>query len=258
MPDTPTIPTSHWCAPNNPGLEALLGRLENQSLQSDFRLQRELALSFVLEPYLDEQAGISLSPLREEVALAQLYLFADYLPNDGHPSLVEQVRDLVTEHVPENERLWLDPLRHSYADLLTIVGLDSTEDGEILYLRSLGNGEDFNVLTPAKPLGLCSGQILLTRLVRHVDGVSLPGAAVVLSETIGQAVFKYTDDLRREIEVGSGEFGLAEWPEFAKRYGYLMNWSLAKVRRGVLAVADAHVEYVNKGGQPFFLCYGFV
>ncbi|MDX1410935.1 MAG: hypothetical protein R3351_02150, partial [Nitrospirales bacterium] len=252
MPATPTIATSHWYGPNNPGLEALLGRLEKQSLQSDFRLQRELALSFVLEPYLDVQAGIPLSPLPEEAALAQLYLFADYLPNDGHPSLVEQVRDLVTEHVPEDERVWLDPIRHSYADLLTIAGLDSAYDDEILHLRSLGNGEDFYIRIPVKPLDLCPGQVLLTRLIRHGGGVSLPGVAVVLSGTIGQAVFKFTDDLRREIEVGSGEFALAEWPEFAKRYGYLMNWSLAKVRRGALAVADAHVEYVNEGGQPFF------
>ncbi|UCE63712.1 MAG: hypothetical protein JSU59_00700 [Nitrospirota bacterium] len=248
----PATPTTHWCAPNNPGLEALLSRLEYQSLQSDFRLQRELALSFVLEPYLDVQGAIPLSPLPEEVALAQLYLYADYLPNDGHPSLVEQVRDLVTEHVPEEERLWLDPFRHSYADLLTIAGLDSAKDGGSLHLRSLGNGAEFDVRTPAKPLALRTGQVLLTRLIRHADDVSLPGAAVVLSETIGQAVFKFTDDLRREIEVGSGEFALAEWPEFAKRYGYLMNWNLAKVRRGALAVADARVEYRNEGGQPFF------
>ncbi len=252
MPVTSPIPTSDWCAPNNPGLEALLRRLEKQSLQSDFRLQRELAVSFVLEPYLDAQGGIPLSPFPEEVALAHLYLFADYLPNDGHPSLVEQIRDLVTEHVPEEERVWLDPFRHSYADLLTIAGLDSAHDGDILHLRSMGDGAEFYVRTPIQPLALRPGQVLLTRLIRHVDAVSLPGAAVVLSEIIGQAVFKFTDDLRREIEVASGEFGLGEWPEFAKRYGYLMNWNLAKVRRGALAVADAHVEYVNEGGQPFF------
>jgi hypothetical protein len=73
-----------------------------------------------------------------------------------------------------------------------------------------------------------------------------------MSETVGQAVFKFTDDLRLEIEVGSGEFALAEWPEFAKRYGYLMNWNLAKVRRGALAVADSHVEYLTEEGQPYF------
>jgi len=106
--------------------------------------------------------------------------------------------------------------------------------------------------TPAKPVALQQGQVLLTRLIRQANDVSLPGAAVVMSEMIGQAVFKFTDDLRLEIEVGSGEFALAEWPEFSKRYGYLMNWNLAKVRRGALAVADARVEYFNEEGQPYF------
>jgi hypothetical protein len=248
----PAPPTTHWRAPNNPGLQALLVRLETQSLQSDFRLQREIALSFVLEPYLDVQTAIPLAPFPEEVALAQLYLYADYMPNDGHPSLVEQVRDLVTEHVPEEERIWLDPLRHSYTDLLSITGLDSDMEGGILHLRSLGNGAVFYVRTRENPLALKVGQVLLTRLIRHPDNLSLPGSAVVMSETVGQAVFKFTDDLRLEIEVGSGEFALAEWPEFAKRYGYLMNWNLAKVRRGALAVADARVEYFNEKGQPYF------
>jgi len=248
----PATPTTNWCAPNNLGLEALLVRLEHQSLQADFRLQRERALSFVLEPYLDLQSNIPLSPLPEEVALAQLYLYADYLPNDGHSSLVEQIRDLVTEHVPQEERVWLDPLRHSYPDLLTIAGLETDKEGGILHLRSLGNGAEFYVRTRDKPFSLKPGQVLLTRLIRHADGPSLPGAAVVMSEMIGQAVFKFTDDLRLEIEVGSGEFALAEWPEFAKRYGYLMNWNLAKVRRGALAVADARVEYFNEKGQPYF------
>ncbi len=31
-----------------------------------------------------------------------------------------------------------------------------------------------------------------------------------------------------------------------------MNWNLAKVRRGALAVADAQVEYFNEDGQPYF------
>ena len=94
-----------------------------------------------------------LSPLPEEVALAQLYLYADYLPNDGHSSLIEQVRDLVTEHVPEEERVWLDPLRHSYSDLLTITGLDSGKEGEILHLRCMGNGAEFYVRIREKTFG---------------------------------------------------------------------------------------------------------
>lgn len=241
----------NWCTPNNLGLEALLARLESQSLQPDFRLQRELAMSLVLEPYLDTQSAVSLAPLPEEVALAHLYVYADYLPNDGHSSLIEQVRDLVTEHVPEDERIWLDPVRHSFTDLLAITGRDSGKEGEFLHLQSLGNGAEFHVRIREKPSTLKLGQVLLTRLIRHPGGPSLPGAAVVMSEMIGQAVFKFTDDLRREIEMGSGEFALAEWPEFAKRYGYLMNWNLAKVRRGALVVADSRIEYFNEKGQSY-------
>ena len=252
----PTPALTNWFAPNKPGLQALLVRLENQSLLADFRSQREVALSFVLEPYLNLQAEVPLSAFPEEVALAQLYLYADYLPNDGHPSLVEQIRDLVTEHVPEEERIWLDPVRHSYSDLLSIRGIDPADDGAKLHLRSLGNEEEFVVPIREKPLVLQQGQVLLTRLIRHSGEVSLPGAAVVMSETIGKSVFKLTDDLRREIEIGSGEFALAEWPEFAKRYGYVMNWNLAKVRGGALAMADAQVEYLNEAGQPFFYAIG--
>ena len=245
-------PLASWCSPNNSGLKALLVRLESQSLQSDFQYQRELALSLVLEPYLDSPSGMPLSPLPEEVALAHLYLYADYLPNDGHSSLVEQVRDLVTEHVPEEERVWLDPLRHSYLDLLTIIGMKPGQEGEILHLRSLGNGAEFTVGSGDPLTSLKPGQVLLTRLIRQADCLSFPGAGVVMSKTIGQSVFKFTDDLRREIEVSSGEFALAEWSEFAKRYGYLMSWNLAKVRRGALVAADARVEYFNEEGQPYF------
>ena len=251
MTGTSVSPATNWCTPNDSGLEALLARLEHLSLQPAFRFQRELALSFVLEPYLDLQGDMPSPPLPEEGALAQLYLYADYLPNDGHASLVEQVRDLVTEHVPQEERVWLDPLRHSYTDLVTITGLESGREGMVLQLRSLGNGVEYCVPIRGETLSVKPDQVLLTRLIRRDDRISLPGAAVVMSQLIGQVVLKFTDDLRREIEVGSGEFALANWPEFAKRYGYLMNWNLAKVRRGALAVADAGVEYFDENRRPY-------
>jgi hypothetical protein len=106
------------------GIRNLLARLKAQSLRVDFQVQRELALSLVLKPYLDPLTSQYLAPLSEEIALAEWYLYADYFPTDGHPSLIEQVRDTITEHVPEEERIWLDPIRHSYMDLLQVVGID--------------------------------------------------------------------------------------------------------------------------------------
>ena len=103
------------------GIRNLLLRLKAQSLKLDFQVQREMALGLVLKPYLDPITAQYLAPLPEEIEIAEGYLYADYFPMDGHPSLIEQVRDTITEHVPEEERIWLDPVRHSYMDLLQVV-----------------------------------------------------------------------------------------------------------------------------------------
>ena len=41
-----------------------------------------------------------LAPLPEEVELADLLLYADFYPEDGQLTLIEQLRDVITEHIP--------------------------------------------------------------------------------------------------------------------------------------------------------------
>ena len=232
------------------GIRNLLLRLKVQSLQLDFQLQREAAIDLALKPYLDPLTSQFLAPLPEEIELAEWYLYADYFPTNGHPSLIEQVRDTITEHVPEEERIWLDPVRHSYMDLLQIIGIDSETDPQRLYLQSLGDEQEFNVpymeKTPVQ-----KNRVLLTRLIRGDSGNYLPGPPLVLSLAMGQALLAFTHDLRRGIEFSTGNFALAEWPEFTNKYGYLMIWGLARLRGGVLEAADAHVTYWNEAGEPF-------
>ena len=232
------------------GLQGLLVRLKAQSLQMDFDIQREMALSLVLKPYLDPLTSQYLAPLPEEIELAEGYLYADYFPTDGHPSLAEQVRDTITEHVPEEERIWLDPVRHSYMDLLQIVDLDQQSNPCRLQLQSLGDQQQFDVTYMGKT-PLQKDRVLLTRLIRGAPGNYLPDSPLVLSLAIGQTLLAFTHDLRREIEFGTGNFALAEWPEFTKQYGYLFIWSVARIRGGALATADAQVTYWNETGEPF-------
>lgn len=238
-------------AHNEEGLQRLLLRLAKQSQQSDFQAQRQSALGLALEPYLDPLTTQYLFPLEEEILLADWYLFADYFPTDGHPSLVEQIRDTITDHVPEEERGWLDPVRHSYMDVLTILNADSATQPNRLDLQSLGDQQRFQVIHPVNP-ALRKNRVLLTRLIRGPSATYLPGPPLILSEAMGQALLAFTHDLRRKIEFGTGNFALAEWPEFTKQYGYLLIWSLARIRGGAMAVADAEITYWTEKGDPFF------
>ena len=155
------------------GIQKLLFRLKSQSLQLDFQFQRETAMSLVLKPYLDPITAQYLAPLPEEIEIAEGYLYADYLPTDGHPSLVEQVRDTITEHVPEEERIWLDPVRHSYMDLLQVVELDQEKQPPHLLLQSLGDQQQFDVPYSEKTV-VQKDHVLLTRLIRGSSGTYLP------------------------------------------------------------------------------------
>lgn len=245
---------SHSSSGSEEGLQHLLVRLEHQSLQPDFQLQRQLALSLVLEPYLDPLAVPPLAPLPEEEELARWFVYADYLPTDGHSSLIEQVRDLVTEHVPEEERVWLDSLRHSYMDLLEVQDLSPGSSGNQsahAQLQSLGDRQVFQVLLPATPVPFTVGHILLTRLLRGLSETRIPGPPLILSANMGKTVFEFTNEMRREIEIGTGNFALSEWAEFAKNYGYMMIWSVARLRRGAWAVVDSHIDYLNSRGETF-------
>jgi hypothetical protein len=76
--------------------------------------QRQFALRFALQPYREGGGGALLSPLPQETELANLLLYADFYPQDGQLTLIEQLRDVITENIPQEEREWLDPLKHSY------------------------------------------------------------------------------------------------------------------------------------------------
>ncbi|HBP87765.1 MAG TPA: hypothetical protein PKK23_18645 [Nitrospirales bacterium] len=233
------------------GLRNLLDRLEHQSLQPDFQRQRQLALGLALQPYLDPLLDPPLVPLQGEEDLARWFVYADYLPTDGHTSLIEQIRDLVTEHVPQEERVWLDSLRHSYMDLLEVQDMAHGNQATPTRLQSLGDQQKFEVLLPATSVPYKSGHVLLTRLLRGLPDTRLPGPPLLLSASMGKAVFTLTNEMRREIEIGTGNFALSEWAEFAKNFGYMMMWSVARVRRGAWTVVDSQIDFQNTQGETF-------
>lgn len=229
-------------------LAALLARLWALALEPTFEVERRRALSRALRPYYEYEARFGFTPLSEEVALAHLYVFADYLPADGQPSLVEQVRDTITAHVPDEERIWLDPLRHSHMDVLEVVALP---EGGQMELRSLGSGKTYRV-EAGELAGRCRpGQVVLTRVVCLGDRAVIPGAAIVLSSKVGRALFNGIDEWRRTMEAEAGSFELGEWEEFAKSYGHVFLWRFAQVRLEALLRAEMNVRYRTLSGQPF-------
>ncbi len=237
--------------PMDPSLESLLARLEALSLHPAFQMQRQLALALALRPYGEYGKAVPLAPLAEELALANLYVFADFFPQDGQLSLTEQLRDTITVHIPEEEREWLDPLKHSYMDLVEIRSLETPERGGRVALCSLGDGRRDDVAGGDWTRDLQTGQVLLTRVVRRGDRAYLPGTALVLSAEIGRRVHQRADQWRREMEVSSGTFGLGDWTEFVKRYGYVLLWNFAQVGLEALVRADRDIQYVRADGAPF-------
>src|SRR5262249_13583725 len=129
--------------PLAPSLEALLTRLEELSLEPGFSVQRKIAFGFALQPYLEGVARELLLPLSQETELAELSLYADFYPQDGQLTLIEQLRDVITEHIPQEEREWLDPLKHSYMELVEFITVDDAE--KRLVLRSIGDGRAYRV-----------------------------------------------------------------------------------------------------------------
>ena len=235
-----------------PGLDALLKRLESQAQAPDFQVQREVGLTHVLRPYLETgYYPFRLFPLPQEIELASLYLYSDYFPADGHPTLIEQVRDLITEHVPQEEREWLDAVRHSYMDLLEVTHIHVDPESTRLTVRSLGDKQEFHVKENILSPSLKPGQTLLTRLIRRPDKISLPGAAVTLSQNLGQVMITFLEEERRNLEIQGGEFALADWTEFAKKYGYLFLWTLSRVRSGATSAADAQIQYSDTKGNTY-------
>ena len=234
--------------PLDPSLAALLDRLGALSREPGFQAQLAAALGQALRPYAESACRLPILPLPEELALAELYLYADYFPTDGQLSLVEQVRDMIEVHVPQEERAWLDPLRHSYMDLLEILSLDRTSG--TLVLRSLGDKREFTV--EAGPFGAARqpGQVLLTRLIRLPDRPVMPGTALALSAAVARRVYDAANDRRRTMEAASGSFALGDWQEFAKGYGYVLLWLVAQSRLGTLLQTNARLRYRTAKGLP--------
>jgi hypothetical protein len=195
-----------------------------------------------------------LSPLPEETELAKLLLYADFYPQDGQLTLIEQLRDVITEHIPQEEREWLDPLKHSYLDLVEFLSVDEQE--RRLVFRSLGDARVYRVPVGEFSKGLQPGQVLLTRLIREPGDVEqeravIAGAAIILSNEDGKGLLNAALDYRRQLEISSGSFELGDWPEFAKRYGHVLLWAFARMRLAALVDAVVNIRYVVTGGQPY-------
>jgi hypothetical protein len=240
--------------PRPPSLDAILSRLELLSLKPEFALQREVALALALKPYLQGGAGRIVAPLAQESELASLVLFCDYYPEDGQLTLIEQLRDVVTEHIPNEERVWLDPLKHSYLDLLELTA--QPKPGGDLTLRSIGDGTTFVVPGGDFAKGFVAGQVLLTRVIRDPNDLKsgkgwLAGSGLVLSPRDAKTLYEATREWERSMEMSSGSLILGEWQEFAKRFGYILLWNFAEMRFAALVDAVVHIQYRNPDGQPY-------
>lgn len=248
--------TAGLWAPLVPSLDALLARLESLSLAPEMAVQRQIALQLALQPYLESGRGALLSPLPQETELAELFLYADFYPQDGQLTLIEQLRDIVTEHIPQEERDWLDPLKHSYLDLAEFLSVDQ-KDGRLVF-RSVGDARVYRVLDADGTFGkeLQPGQILLARLIREPGDVGweravIAGAAIALSGEDGKGLLRAALDYRRRVEISAGSFELGEWPEFAKRYGHVLLWTFARMRFAALVDAVMNIHYVTEEGRPY-------
>lgn len=240
--------------PRPPSLDAVLARLELLSLKPEFAVQRELALTRALKPYLEGGAGRVIAPLPQETELATLYLFCDFYPEDGQLTLIEQLRDVITEHIPDEERVWLDPLKRSYQDLLELTV--APRPGEPLALRSIGDGTAFAVPGGDFAKEFTVGQVLLTRVIRdpkdHESGKGvLAGCGIVLSRDDAAALYEETREWERSMELSSGSLVLGEWQEFAKRFGHILLWNFADMRFEALVDAVVHIRYRTSDGQPY-------
>jgi len=246
--------TAGLWVPLVPSLDALLARLESLSLEPGVAGQRQIALRLALQPYLEGGGGVLLSPLSQETELANLLLYADFYPQDGQLTLIEQLRDVITEHIPQEEREWLDPLKHSYLDLAEFLSID--EQGQRLVFRSVGDARVYRVPDGTFRKELRPGQVLLTRLIREPGDVGweravIAGAAILLSNEDGKGLLNATLDYRRQVEISAGSFELGDWQEFAKRYGHVLLWTFARMRFAALLDAVGSIRYVVEGGQPY-------
>jgi hypothetical protein len=240
------------------GLDGLVARLEALSLGPMFAAERDRALRQALRPYFEFEGNAPLPPFAQEVDLAAFTIYADYYPQDGQLTLIEQLRDVVTEHIPEEERAWMDPLKHSYMDLVEM--LPGGEATERRVCRSLGNGRLYQVQGGDFSQGLRNGQVLLTRFVQkpgdpETNEVVLAGSALLLSPEEGRTLYDAVCELRRQREINAGSFELGDWHEFAKRFGHELLWVYSQMRLRALFKIVAGIQYCNSDGQPYLYSF---
>ncbi len=240
-----------FSVPRLPALDHLVTRLERLSFGPEYAVLRETLLGRAMKPYLE--GSRILAPLAEEVDLATLILYCDVYPDTGQLSLIERLRDVVTEHIAQEERIWLDPLKHSYTDLLEVT--EFRDDGELV-LRSMGDSTTFRLPHTDALSSLGLGDALLSRVIRRPDAYESgeavwAGPSIVLAQPDAQAIMDMTGEWRRNIEMNSGSFALGEWQEFAKRFGHMLLWAYAELRLAALVDAVAHIQYRTPDGQPY-------
>jgi len=240
--------------PRPPSLDAVLTRLESLSFNPTFAVQRERALARALKPYLEGGAGRVVAPLEQEIELANFSLFCDFYPEDGQLTLIEQLRDVITEHIPDDERVWLDPLKHSYLDLLELTA--TPKPGEALALRSIGDQTALVVPGGDFAKDFRAGQVLLSRVIRDPDDLEsgkgcLAGCGIVLAPEDAGVLYEQTREWERSMEMSSGSLVLGEWQEFAKRFGHIILWNFAELRFAALVDAVVHIRYRHADGQPY-------
>lgn len=236
-------------------LDSLLSRLDHLAMVPGFAPQRRLAFARALQVYAELGPQSPLAPLPEEVALADLLLYADFYPEDGQLTLIEQLRDVITEHIPEEERVWLDPLKHSYIDLVEV--RPSQPGSRRRQLRSIGNGRVYEIPGDSLDRSIETGQMLLTRLVREPGDPESPlavlaGPLLLLSAEDARTLYEETGAERREMEVVGGSFELGDWPEFAKRFGHILLRNFARMRFAALVEAVGEIRYRTPEGLPHF------
>ncbi|MCE3223098.1 MAG: hypothetical protein K0S58_1278 [Nitrospira sp.] len=236
-------------------LDILLTRLDRLSMAAGFATQRRIAFARALQVYVELGVQAPLSPLPEEVGLADLFLYADFYPEDGQLTLIEQLRDVITEHIPEEERAWMDPLKHSYMDLVEL--LPQETGAARRSLRSMGNGRLYEVTADSVGQDEQVGEVLFTRLVREPGDPEsrlavIAGPVLVLSKEDAGALYETTAQERRQMEVVDGSFELGDWPEFAKRFGHLLLRNFARMRLAALLEAVSEIRYRTTTGEPYF------
>ncbi|MBA2484708.1 MAG: hypothetical protein H0V35_01150 [Nitrospira sp.] len=236
-------------------LDVVQIRLDRLSMAAGFAAQRRLAFGRALQVYVELGPQAPLSPLPEEVTLADLLLYADFHPEDGQLPLIEQLRDVITEHLSEAERVWLDPLKHSYMDLVALLPQESGAARRSV--RSIGNGRLYEIAIQSEIRDEQAGEVWLTRLVREPGDPEsslavIAGPLLVLSAEDASALYATTTQERREMEVRDGSFELGDWPEFVKRFGHLLLLNFSRMRLAALLEAVNEIRYRTTEGQPCF------